>query len=826
MKKSKLFILLFLSFFVFKSLFSQQVHTSNLRTFEFSTVHAMHKLSFQVEMTVSSGGFVQATVKNIDVKHPKAWSSYSIKTEVYDIHVIKDKKTKKTSAIKYSCRIKFTGRRILYDIPIESKDYNDESKWIYKKVSDKDDVQNWDKKNEVITIPKDSFAEEIENYHGENNEHSSNNNPPSNQNERKIDLSPVTLTNINTFESPKNNCQLKVLVSEVKNGREYPVSNATVKLVIDKNKYGTLSSEDGVTGSDGIASFVYTSPKEDELNKTGQTEIEVMLKATDNKSGKSSYLPINVRSMKSDLLITSEAQILPAHPKYYDEIRIVYKGPRKSDAKPYKLKINTKLPSGKLVKSRGNDGGVNEYVVNIQPNEENILYYHWTGAQPKDKAEDDVVTFEMPELKKKITLDLSIGIDLGITGIERTNDNTPAPYVVEPLYVYLEDKFHPDNDLVKIFDDIKVTPTVELKEYSYTTPEIFDPSESDYFNGLWSKISGVLSSSLASYPTQLFYNAGFMPYKNGKYVLMEKTKLKKNIKELPGVEMFDRGKFKFIATITKDDWDAGKGNNEFITGEFKPEGYLNEWDEAAKKIVLPMGKLIMGMVAPLSVPMGLIDFGIALAQSNSKGMMTSYFDLFCAATEKWSKSAQAINEAEKIIVNLFKGNPGKFKSFANEEDFKDLYTICTASSTGTGAFDIIFQAASSGGEKSDLQELPKNLEYVQSILKGTKNFYLVALEKKGLNSFNAGVEKGKKLEMMPACIFDARSKLQRINEGKEFYVFPVYLNEKVNLDLDLNDKGGRIIRITSDTMDSFNYPDGNGLKKAELNIKDAVKYSD
>jgi hypothetical protein len=91
-------------------------------------------------------------------------------------------------------------------------------------------------------------------------------------------------------------------------------------------------------------------------------------------------------------------------------------------------------------------------------------------------------------------------------------------------------------------------------------------------------------------------------------------------------------------------------------------------------------------------------------------------------------------------------------------------------------------------------------------VKGSKNSYLVILERKGVKDFTAKIAGTGKLTPALPKVTAEQNPSQRIEQGERFIVIPCHTNEKLLLDLEGDGAGGELIIVTPAVVKRFAYP--------------------
>jgi hypothetical protein len=103
-------------------------------------------------------------------------------------------------------------------------------------------------------------------------------------------------------------------------------------------------------------------------------------------------------------------------------------------------------------------------------------------------------------------------------------------------------------------------------------------------------------------------------------------------------------------------------------------------------------------------------------------------------------------------------------------------------------------------------DLAKVLEIARLAVKGTKNSYLVILERKGVKDFTAKIPETGKLTAAPSKVTPEQKPSQRIEQGERFIVIPCHQNEKLMLEMEGTGQAGSLITVTGDLVRRYAFP--------------------
>jgi len=617
----------------------------------------------------------------------------------------------------------------------------------------------------------------------------------------EIDFSPLTSVNIKTTPDKKDKCTLQVTVTDEK-GKPVKGESVTLK----KPVLGKLSSLSVVTDSGGQAKVVYTAPTDEELEKLGKEEVNVLIEATDVKTGKSSSVEIHVRSKKRKIAAHMEHKILPAHPDYYNQIDFAFKAANKPNGNAYKAVITVNNNNGALVKNHGDKGGVKKLEMKVWPKNKYTFYYHWTGPTAMMKAQNEMITIEIPELKLKRKGSFSVGIDLAMVAITRRGGKV-FPGILDPFNLFINDKFHPKTDLIKLFKEFHIKNIViHLEQIEYNPPSYAgDMAQNGLLSSLLTRLEG---SSSNSRQKVVVYNPGkwrIKKNKDGKYILFQTGKdFNGNLGvHYPSVIYRMRGSYKFKVLLKPEfAFDAIPKDNIINSKLYEVKYYRYFADDVFHTVFLPSYEFLSEAYIGFK---GHFAFNLAISAKNvskdlyNKDIMSAVIDVFGA----FSTVAGKLNPArEKIVEGV------TLASYA--------YTLATEVPDILSLRNGVTKIRSKTLKKTTDKRISKLFKICQLAAKGFKNQYLIIIKKKGINTYSASLGNGVRLEHIPQKIYKASKLSQRIDEGEKYIVISANKREKINLNLNGSGTPGEIIVITPDKIKSYKYPNRNWRSVIEI----------
>lgn len=628
--------------------------------------------------------------------------------------------------------------------------------------------------------------------------------PPNNNeiitSENQFIINLYNQSNSTIFTSPgeKNTCNLQADVDCSNSADE---KGRTIKIEVLNGQNGSFNASTTSTDANGKAYFTYTAPDESALN--GQKDIKVEIKATDVKSGEYSVIPITIlnRNVKSGF--SAQHNIMPQGKEFYNELTILINAPPKGDG--YQATITTKDALGLITSSKTNPGGESPVSIKIKPGNEYKLYYHNTGSSTLSNPIEDEITLEIPDLNYKNTINISVGMNIVMTRVNRKYDGPIYPAMPEPLKVHIVDKFHKGADLASIFKDFDIKLRLNITSLSSSQVSVISKFEEDYLSRMLTMFEGYLLGPEISSPCGDFYA---VPVKSddGTYILVDQKAIGKTNREYyPTVTMFDRGEFSFRVNIAELNFTEDTDDNK-VDVSLTVDQYRDECDEILKTALIPVAKSCLGLWGVKEKGYeGLKKIGDLLSIGDDISLAADFLkngnieDAFVNILGKFvghikdsdliynyiTKNTEVITDYTKRLCNLYTFNI----------NILEIIKLVVPEKEGEG-----------GGNSTEIIDLQKKLKYPQLVVKGYKDNIAIIIDKRGIKNYNAALKNGAKLELMANKFADAKKIEQRIGDSKDFVIIPFRDNEEVNLGLDFSGSGGFLYRITKDKIDKIEYP--------------------
>jgi hypothetical protein len=673
----------------------------------------------------------------------------------------------------------------------------------------------------------------------------------------RMELAPLTSTNVNTSPNPKSTCSLQVVVNKP-DGR--PLAGTTV--TFKKPKLGSLSAMRVITDARGQALLTYTAPTENELAATSKKEAIVYINARVPATGAQDIETLKVRSLTGALSASVEHDILPAHPDYYNRIEFRFKAADKPDGRPYKARITASQQWGAVVKNIHEPGGGRIYEMDVWPNSDCVFYYHWTGPPSMMQAADETVTVEIFEKNLKYDVTFSVGMDLRIVAVERKHGGPLFPVMWEPFHVYIEDKFHPKADLGTLLKKFRIETDLKIEQIAY------EPAAPDYTHGslvsvLITRIEGLSANALQQ---AVVWDAGSWQVSkttDNRYVLIQRGKYEDDTpwQEYPAVVFWERGTYRFQVTIKPGPFDADPRNNALPSPSLQIEEFRGFTDEVIHTVFLPSLEFLAGaslsftkegaaMLAKTSFCLkGLIGDGLAgdytnvlidawgcaltgLDKANLSKKIKDTFKLqevgtYIASLTKglyeWYQHKESITREEPVNAHTRSRSPlgPLMKGLYDEVQGKKGALANVVVKTVLGDQN----AATSVEKTQGAFSLDDVLHVSQLALKGMQGHYVVIVQRKGLQHYIARTSGGMQLTRAPGKLGPGKSPAARIEETATTVVIPMRNDERLILELGGTGSHGQLITVTPDRIGRYDYPDGSWHSTVAVDSSGMARFS-
>jgi hypothetical protein len=143
---------------------------------------------------------------------------------------------------------------------------------------------------------------------------------------------------------------------------------------------------------------------------------------------------------------------------------------------------------------------------------------------------------------------------------------------------------------------------------------------------------------------------------------------------------------------------------------------------------------------------------------------------------------------------------------------KNIIKMISLSTNVQQIVALIMNEKKGGGEKTSFKDISDKLKYPQLFLKGSKEHFLIIMDKSGVKSYSAILKSGNKLSAVADKLKNNTSAEQRIDDNGDYVIVPCKNDEEVTLNLDFNGSGGILYRVTKDKIDKIEYPKSSSGK--------------
>ena len=791
-------------------LLAQRAHGAS-KTFRFDyTPNWIYSVHIEMRISIDTHGRVSAEITRVKPKIPQAFIWIKLRPKITDVF-----RQNKCICVWFDLNMTAQGRAV--QIPLNTPNDLATYKWDGPQKGLQEYEWNQNSSGIESSFCVDQFPELAHAGHfqiipPQPYEYTGNTHEAGKP-KRSVVIEPLTSTHITTSLGQKDRCKLLISVTD---NRGKPARGLSV--IFKKPNLGHLTSARVITDLRGQAIVTYIAPTEKELAQTGKTEINIPIEATEAKSGQTSRVEIHVRSQKRRFATRVDHEILPAHPDYYNRISFAFKADRKPDASPYKALITIKRGGkGALVKNSGDKGGVRKLELVVFPYKRYSFYYHWVGPTAMMKAYDEAVTIEIPELQLRKTVQFSVGVDLMIESVQMKYGPHVFPVMFEPFNIYIKDNFHPKADLVKLFKDLDINIDLKINQVAHVgVPP--DPTEHGILEALMTAWEG---SSTYPHVESVVSDGpgwGIKKTRDGRYILWSTGKGPngKIYVDYPGIDVFERGTYQFEAAISPGKFDADPRNNKAMTDTIEIKDFPYQGEELFHTVFLPSVEFLLTAYGDLlpeaykadKLLCAAINIGITtgsmetdLKQGNIKKLIMDIVSAFTSSVgvgvtkEGWKLSGKG--EALYVMDTI---------ALYGETLLENLVTSSPQKQTRMFIPRIIPTAWASEkipGKKFSESDVFK---ISQLMIRGTNKYFLLVLNKTGINSYEAKTRSGIALKRAPSKLDKQITEEQRIYTGRHYTVIPFEKSEKALLKLTGNGKSGNLTVITPSRMAYYEYP--------------------
>ncbi len=631
---------------------------------------------------------------------------------------------------------------------------------------------------------------------------------------------PVEFLELKPKGSKFDHCRIEVAFRD---GDDQPIAGA--KILFPKPPIGGLSAQEVTTGADGKAAVEYTAPSEEELKKQGKLVFEQYLAVTEAKTGLKGDIVITTRSDEKSVVAELAYPIVPAHRSYGDVIRLRFNVAARPDGQPHRAVAYVKNESGSLTCDFQIERPKVEW--DVEPETTYTLVYRWLGPAELEKPEPEIVTIELPQLKLRESVELSVGVDLGIKEVRRRGGPMTLPLMHEALDVVVEDAFHKDAALDKLFSAYDLQPSVTIDLLSFQAAQV-SPAENGLISSILSHFD-VPGGVESCYPWSLPVGTAKRSATHAdEWIMIDKHWKNKQQKGyppdyvFPGVQLMNRGNYTFDVALGFGLHDAGNKNNskevDFVVTEYQTYEL-----QSFRTVQLPcIETLIRGAVslaggieklpglvklsAQVDTTLGITDVGIALKEGRKKDAVLGCVGLYAGA----AGAMPGVSDAGKSLAEITSVTLYAHEAIQRSWEATVAPAERTVSETGQ-------QVRTTSGDG-----LAEGLEFTQLLLQGFGNQSLVCLERPTLTTFEAFLADGTPITPIPPKLFGGDiGRGQRMRTSDRFVVIGLQRDEAVLLRLSGSSGTGRLITVTPKAIEALQYPSGDW--KAEIRVDGSGK---
>ncbi len=759
---------------------------------------------YDVSVNVSQDGTATASVSNVHPRHSGAWGGLNLTADVLRVK-------KLSNRINVTVEIKINGHARGVSAPLPS--LGKPSEWTWKEGS-KDPYT--DTITEVVMLPFDIYPEleNIENLNsGDPTETTLDEEPiPQQPGEEvesgKFDIEAMDKTTLAASPGEPNTCRLRVSVTrgmQDENGKVVVRPAAGVSVTFEKPRWGKLSATQALTDANGEVLVVYESPTEKDMADKSRVSVEIT--ARGENPGEYDYMPITVENTSGKITSEVEHGILPSLSEYYSRITFKFRGPDRE----YNTIVSVKQKDGALVGKRNEKGGANKLELKSRPGETNEVFYHWVGEQEMTRARDDIVTIEVPDLKLKEELKISVGIDLQPLRVENAWRGSALPGVYHPFKVYVNDSFHPKADAAELFRKFHFKAKLSVTQDYYEPVTIYDPDKESWLSRLISHMEGAVMPRGAV--TNNIIKAKLEKSKEGDaFLIDEEWKEEKNPQAaLPGAIPYDRGNYQFGFELVCEK-DANKNNNKILSQVIDVEEYSAN-GEMLNEFLAPTMKSYAGLVSESGLVIYAIDTGVNLYEGNyTEAIVDTGFQIGSDVAGDWIDTKRTEAYLQRIVAKA----RGKTVAQLSKDELK--YCLERAKKQFAGGIGSAISNWTAELAKDEImpaggvpESLDQNIEstgkeFLHLFLKGYGGYGLVILNKDGVDSYKVYDEKGNELKKAPDQIFSGPEEDESIFDGKETVVVPFKLGGNIQIQAQGTGKSAEIVTITPSGVTQKEYP--------------------
>jgi len=619
------------------------------------------------------------------------------------------------------------------------------------------------------------------------------------------------------------------LFNQTNTGSKTPLNGKTITLenvAFKGQPVGSLSHQKIETDTNGSAQVIYTAPDRESFPKDSIPRAQIVVRCPNLNLEETLYIDL---FEEQQIQIKAKYDILPAQKTFTNELTFRFENPDKDWGKTYKTIIRTTSEHGRVL-SLNQKTPQQELTLDATSGTDNTISYFWDGPQPSDKAIEEKIQLEIPELGLSETIQFSVGIDL-VMDEAKLGWNPPfQPFLTIPVHVYIKDRFHLDADLEKLFSDFEIHPQLMVEQTGFSSPEAF-ATGSNGDDPLISAAGVFLERSTAGTHTPKSLTRNLMigtvkKTKDNRWLLVSKDLSGEGIpidQMFPAIIPFVRGTFQ--VSVSLDPKFEGDASSFDHTKSLAPidVSRISAHQGQLEYFLLPSLKAVAGFTPSGSLAFGLTDIALKTRSGDYKGAIISAGQMvagkflgdalgdkmkagYKSAMNTFNKEriANALGTTVKSLhpkqteLALRLAYPYKLASWvetitgwAVDQTIGEMspasYRYEPASLSPASFFvqlgDLFIPSANAAQlPKQDLMD--STLKYLLLFIQGYGSDYgLIVLTRAGLDTVSALDQDGQTLKQAPDSVFAGKDPLEMIKNGKQVVVIPFKKGSRLTLDL-------------------------------------------
>jgi len=607
---------------------------------------------------------------------------------------------------------------------------------------------------------------------------------------------------------------------------------------------GSVSHQTIETDSNGNAMVIYTSPVRENLPKDSVPRAELIVRCAALDLEETVYIDLYV---DEDIRIKPAYTILPAHRDVKNELTFRFENPDKDRGKSYTAIIRTLSDHGQLM-TYTHPNPQQELTIDAASGVDNVITYFWEGPQPADRAVEETITIDIPELNLSGVLTFSVGIDLMVDEAIISWKPPFQPFLTIPIQVFIKDRFHPDADLDQLFSDLKIEPRLKVEQTGYTSPTVLSGSDGGEDKllaaaGIFLE-QGAMGKQRPKSLTRDIVVGAIKKTKENRWLLVSKNLSGERIpvdQMFPAIIPFVRGQFQ--VSVTLDPNFSGDALSTDHTKQLMPidVSRMSARQGELEYFLLPSLKAVAGLTPQGSLGFGLTEIALKTRAGDYKGAIITAGQMvagkiigdglgdkmkasYKSAMNTFYKeqTAKALGTTVKALhpkkaeLALRLAKPYKLASWVDtitgwalDQTIGDLSPSSKRPEIPSFLPQVFFahlgelllpQAHAEKFLKND-GLIDQAIDYLTLFTQGYGNEYgVVVITRSGLDRFSATDSYGNVLKQVPGSVFAGKDELEMIRTGKHLVVIPFEKGKGLNLDMSGHGDPVKIYKILDNTV--------------------------